>query len=117
LVSLDGKAVKQAQLLREVKANESTYMLYLNKRDQERTSDALDRLQVANVAIAVPPNVPLTPAHSPMLISILGFILAICAGLAAGYIAEYLDPSFRTPAEVAETLNVPVLAAVPRQAA
>ena len=35
LVSLDGKAVKQAQLLREVKANEATYMLYLNKRDQE----------------------------------------------------------------------------------
>jgi uncharacterized protein involved in exopolysaccharide biosynthesis len=117
MVSLDAKAVKQAALLRQVKANESTYMLYLNKRDEERTSDALDRLQVGNVAIAVPPNVPLLPAHSPVLITILGFILALCSGLAAGYIAEYLDPSFRTPAEVAETLNVRVLGAVPRQAA
>lgn len=117
MVGLDVKAVKQAELLREVKANENTYMLYLNKRDQERTSDALDRLNVGNVAIAVPPSVPVLPAHSPIFISIVGFILAICAGLAAGYVAEYLDPSFRTPAEVSETLNVPVLAAVPRQAA
>jgi uncharacterized protein involved in exopolysaccharide biosynthesis len=117
MVSLDAQAVKQAALLRDVKANENTYMLYLNKRDQERTSDALDRLRVANVAIAVPPNTPLLPAHSPVLISIIGFILALCAAVAAGYIAEYLDPSFRTPAEVAETLEIPVLAAVPRQAA
>jgi uncharacterized protein involved in exopolysaccharide biosynthesis len=117
MVSLDAKAVKQAALIREAKAAESTYMLYLNKRDEERTSDALDRLQVANVAIAVPPSVPLLPAHSPVLISILGFILATCSGLAAAYVAEYLDASLRTPAEVAEALEVPVLATVPRQAA
>src|SRR5262249_54456337 len=117
VVDLDAKAVKQAALQREAKANEGTYLLYVNKRDQERTSDALDRMHIGNVAIAVPPEVPVVPAHSPVLISIIGFVFAVCGGIGAGYLAEYLDPSFRTPAEVAETLSIPVLASVPRQAA
>jgi uncharacterized protein involved in exopolysaccharide biosynthesis len=116
-VDLDAKAVKQAALQREAKANEGTYLLYVNKRDQERTSDALDKMRIGNVAIAVPPTVPVVPAHSPVLISIIGLVLGICGGIAAGYLAEYFDPSFRTPAEVADTLSIPVLASVPRQAA
>jgi uncharacterized protein involved in exopolysaccharide biosynthesis len=117
VVDLDAKAVKQGALQREAKANEGTYLLYVNKRDQERTSDALDKMRIGNVAIAVPPNLPLVPAHSPVLISIIGFALGICSGIAAGYLAEYFDPSFRTPSEVAATLSIPVLASVPRQAA
>ena len=40
MVDLDSKAVQQAALIREAKADESNYLLYLNKRDQELTSDA-----------------------------------------------------------------------------
>jgi hypothetical protein len=36
--------------------------------------------------------------------------------LAAAYFANYLDPAFRTPQELYNTLNIPVLAAVPREA-
>ena len=42
IVDLDQKAVKQSDLLREAKANEANYLLYLSKREQEKTSDALD---------------------------------------------------------------------------
>ena len=42
LVDLDQKTVKQSDLLRETKANEANYLLYLSKREQESTSDALD---------------------------------------------------------------------------
>lgn len=117
VVRLDSQAVKQAALVREAKANEANYLLYLGKREQERTSDALDQRNIANVAIAVPPTVPLLPAHSPVLITFLGFWFAIFSGLAAAYLAEYMDPSFRTPAEVHDTLNLPVLASMPRRAA
>jgi succinoglycan biosynthesis transport protein ExoP len=116
-VKLDTQAVKQGALVREVKADEGNYLLYLNKREQELTSDALDKKRIANVAIAVPAVVPLLPAHSPWLIMLLGFLVAVAAGVTAGFVAEYLDPSFRTPAEVIETLRIPVLASVPRQAA
>jgi uncharacterized protein involved in exopolysaccharide biosynthesis len=107
--------VQQAQLLREAKANESNYLLYLNKREQERTSDALDQKRIANVAIAVPATVPVLPAHSPFKVTFLGFVLAMVGGIGAGYLAELMDPSFRTPAEVAEFLNISVVTSVPRQ--
>jgi uncharacterized protein involved in exopolysaccharide biosynthesis len=117
MANLDAKAVKQSELLREVKADEGSYLLYLNKREQERTSDALDLKRIANVAIAVPPVIPVLPAHSPLLVGFVGFFLAIFTSIAAGFVAEYIDPSFRTPAEVADILGFPVLASVSRQVA
>jgi uncharacterized protein involved in exopolysaccharide biosynthesis len=117
MVELDAKAVKQAALIREAKADETSYLLYLSKREQERSSDALDQKRIGDVAIAVPPVVPALPAHSPLLVVLVGFAAAIPISLAVGTIAEYFDPSFRTPTEVADTLGIPVLAAVPRQVA
>jgi uncharacterized protein involved in exopolysaccharide biosynthesis len=117
IVDLDGKAVEQTALIRDAKAAESNYLLYLSKREQERTSDALDQRKIADVAIAVPPVVPVVPAYGPFLVMFVGAFAAGFAGMAAGFAAEYLDPSFRTPQEVAETLKVRVLASFPRQAA
>jgi uncharacterized protein involved in exopolysaccharide biosynthesis len=116
-VELDQDVVKQSALVREAKADEGNYLLYLNKREQERTSDALDQKRIANVAIAVAAVVPVLPAHSPWLIMFLGFPLAIFVAVAAAFVAEYLDPSFRTPEEVMKTLNMPVLATMPKRAA
>jgi hypothetical protein len=113
---LDAKAVKQTGLLREEKADEANYLLYQTKREQEFTSDALDKRGIADVSIAVPAVVPALPAFNPVLVGLGGLILAALAGFAAGFAADWFDPSFRTPLEVSEVLNVPVLASVPRQA-
>src|SRR5208282_1202183 len=117
LVNLDVKAVKQGALLRETKANEGNYLLYLTKREQERTSDALDEKRIANVAIAVPAEVPVLPAHNPISVMFAGFWIALLAAIGAGYLAELADPSFRSPSEIEEMLNVPVLASMPRRVA
>jgi uncharacterized protein involved in exopolysaccharide biosynthesis len=117
MVELDQKAVKQGALIREAKADESNYLLYLAKREQERTADALDKKGIANVAIAVAPSLPKLPAYSPWFVMLIGFFLAIFVSVAAAVTAEYLDPSFRTPADVAGILKVQVLASVPRQVA
>ena len=50
MVTLDADAVKQSALIREAKADEGNYLLYLGKREQERTSDAFDLKRIANVA-------------------------------------------------------------------
>jgi uncharacterized protein involved in exopolysaccharide biosynthesis len=115
MVGLDQKAVKQSDLLREVKADESNYLLYLSKREQERTSDALDQKRIGNVAIAVPPVMPILPAYSPVIILIVGCFLAAFLSTCGVFVMEYLDSSFRTPAEVVEVLRIPVLASVPLQ--
>ena len=117
MVDWDAKAVQQAALLREAKANEENYLLYLTKREQQRTSDLLDDKRIANVAIAVPAQVPVLPARNPSSVVLSGFLLAIFSAIAAAYLAELADPSFRTPSEVEDTLDIPILAAVPKQVA
>jgi len=117
MVDLEQKALKQADLAREVKTNEANYLLYVAKREQERTSDALDEKRIGNVVIAVPPVLPLLPLISPVLVMVVGIVFAAFVSVAAAFVAEYLNPSLRTPAEVLEVLRIPVLASVPKQSA
>jgi uncharacterized protein involved in exopolysaccharide biosynthesis len=117
MVNLDEKSVMQTDAVRDSKVNEANYLLYVSKREQERTSDALDARNIANVVIAVPPVVPVLPAHSPLVVVVIGFFLALTTSVSTAFVAEYLDPSFRTPEDVVATLNIPVLASMPRRAA
>lgn len=117
MLDLDQKTLKQADLAREVKANEANYLLYLSKREQERTSDALDEKRISNVAIAVPPVLPILPWIGPVLVIAVGLVLAMFMSAGAAFLAEYLNPSLRTPGEVLDILRIPVLASVPKQTA
>lgn len=117
MVDLDQKNLKQTDLNRDIKANEENYMLYVSKREQELTSDALDRKRIANVAIAVPPTIPVLPSVSALLVLGIGFPVAFALSVGSGYTADYLDSSLSTPAQVTEVLGIPVVIAIPRQAA
>jgi uncharacterized protein involved in exopolysaccharide biosynthesis len=116
LVGLDQKAIRQADLFREVKADEGNYLLYLSKREQERTSDALDQRRIGNVAIAVPPVMPILAEYNPVLVIMIGIFLAALVSVGGVFALDYFDSSFRTPAEVFDILKIPVLASVPKQA-
>ena len=69
------------------------------------------------MAVAVPPVVPVLPAYGPFLVIFVGFVASLLVSVASAFVADYLDPSFRTPKDVIEALNIPVLASVPRKAA
>ncbi len=114
MVRMDGLSINKAALERDAKSAEGDYLLYQSKREQARISDELDRKGVANVAIAVPAVVPVLHAYPPSRILMLGIPFAMLLAMTAAYLAEYLDPSLRTPTEVAEALGIPVLAAIPR---
>jgi len=117
LVDLNQKALRNADLAREVKANEDNYLLYVSKREQERTSNALDEKLIADVAIAVPPVLPILPFTSPVLVLVVGVVLALFMSVGGVFVAEHLNSSLRTPDEVFEVLRIPVLASVPKQTA
>jgi uncharacterized protein involved in exopolysaccharide biosynthesis len=117
MVDLDQKALQLTDLTRDIKANEANYLLYLSKREQERTSDALDEKRISNVAIAVPPVLPILPLVGPVLIVACGVVLAVFLSMGMAFLTEYLNPSLRTPDEVLEVLRIPVLASVPKQRA
>jgi uncharacterized protein involved in exopolysaccharide biosynthesis len=113
---LDEKGATQEDIVRTIKAAEQNYLLYLQKQEEARISDALDRNRIVNVAIAEAATVPALPMRSPLFTLLLGGLLATLLSLGSAYGADYLDPSFRTPQELYNTLDIPVLAAVPREA-
>ena len=91
MIKLGSQSLQQADLEREAKADEQNYLLYLSKREQERTSDALDRTRIENVAIAVPPAIPALPAHGPIYILLIAFGMAAIFSLTATYAIDYFD--------------------------
>jgi uncharacterized protein involved in exopolysaccharide biosynthesis len=113
-IELDQKALDQKGLLREAKADEDNYLLYLHKREDARIANALNATQIANVSIAQDAITPLLPYYSPWLCGFLGFILSVMVSIGSAVVAEYMDPSFQTPDQVVEYLDVPVFASIPK---
>jgi uncharacterized protein involved in exopolysaccharide biosynthesis len=117
MVDLDKQSIEQGDLQREAKADEGNYLVYLAKREQARTSDALDRSRIANVSIAVPPAIPALPVAGFGMVLLTAFAAATFLSLAMGYCVDYFDPSFHTPAQVVDILGVPVVVGIPRKRA
>ncbi len=111
--TLDAKGIDQQDLARQVKESEDNYLLYQRKYEESRIADVMDQTKLLNVIVANEPTLPTLPVVPPFLFLIVGLALATALALAAGLTAEYFDPSFRTPAQVAAELSVPVLAAMP----
>lgn len=116
MVALDQKALQQYDLQRTQKVNESNYLLYQSKWEQAQASDALDRTRIANVSIADAPEVPALPVYSISTFLAVAFGCSLVLSLAAAYIVDYLDPSFHTPDQVADVLDIPVVVAIPKRA-
>ncbi len=117
MVRLDQLSITQQDLQREVKAAEGNYLLYLAKREQERTSNALDVTRIANVAIAVPPTIPALPVLGWPMIILTALVLAVVLSIGLAYAVDYFDPSFHTPEQLVEDLGIPVVVAFPRRRA
>jgi uncharacterized protein involved in exopolysaccharide biosynthesis len=111
---LDQSGVEQQDLLRAAKTEEENYLLYERKREEARISDALDRRGILNVALAEQPVVPALPNRSPLSAALLTLLLAGTFSLSTAFVADFMDPSFRTPDELANYLGIPVLAALPK---
>ena len=117
MVQLGEQSLEVADLQREAKADEQNYLLYLSKSQQERTSDAFDRTRIENVAIAVPPSLPVLPVHGPLFLVALAGVASFVLSLAIAYCADFLDPSFHSPRHVEETLGIPVVVSIDRRSA
>lgn len=117
MVGLDELALSQHDLQRDAKAAESNYLMYLGKREQERASNAMDLTRIANVAIAVPPAMPVLPVLGWPLIVLIGLSTAAFLSIGAAYAADYFDSSFHTPAQVSDALGIPVVVAMPKRVA
>ena len=114
---LDEKALRESDLTREAKTQEQNYLLYTNKREEARITNALDQNKVVNVAIAEQPTAPVLPAHSPFLYALVAGLFFGLVSFGAVYVRDRMDPSFHSPAELESYLEIPVIASIARDPA
>jgi uncharacterized protein involved in exopolysaccharide biosynthesis len=110
----DQAGVIQQNLLQAAKTQEDDYLLYVHKREEARISNALDERGILNVALAEEPVVPALPKRSPAGVALLTLLLSVTVSFSAAFTVDLLDPTFRTPDELAGYLDKPVLAALPK---
>lgn len=115
-VQLAENAVVQSDLEQKLKAAEDKYLLYANKREESRIGDALDQTGILNVTVAEQPRRPALPVTPMWLAGCFSLAAACMFSTGAVFIADYIDPSIRTPAEAMRLLGAPVLAALPGRA-
>jgi uncharacterized protein involved in exopolysaccharide biosynthesis len=112
---LDEAAVAQQDLMRTAKADEENYLLYQRKREEARIADALDQRRIVNAAVVEAVTTPHLPVSLPTSVKlVLAILLATAASFGVGFFKEHIDPSFRTPRDVEESLDLPLLAAIPK---
>lgn len=113
-LSLDKDVIVQQNLLQAAKTQEENYLLYVHKREEARISNALDKGGILNVTLAEQPIVPALPKRSPLSVALLTLLLAGSFSLSVAFVLDFIDPTFRTPDELAGYLEMPVLAALPK---
>jgi uncharacterized protein involved in exopolysaccharide biosynthesis len=114
-VDRDQKQLEQGSLLRDLKTAEQNYLLYLNKREEARISDAFDKMRIVNVSIAEAATAPVFPNNPASLTLVLAAILGCLLSAGLVFVQEQMDGSLSSPDQVEAYLSVPVLAAMPRE--
>jgi uncharacterized protein involved in exopolysaccharide biosynthesis len=111
--NLDSQQLRYEALQRSAKSAEGSYLLYVRKREDARIASALDKKRILNVTVIEPATRSVLPTTSRSFYLLVGAMLAFV--LAAGMIVilQHIDNTFRTPRQLEESLQVPVLATVP----
>ena len=114
LQKLNEQEFELAQLERDVNLLEIKYAMHVQKLEEARVNDALNREKIMNVKVAQPASLvhkPTSPKAKQFLTG--AFILAVSASLGAAFLAEMLDQTLRTTDQVEKQLGIPVLASFP----
>ncbi len=108
--ALEQRTIQEQALDRDVKMDEANYLLYRNKLEESRISDALDDKNIANVAIAEAPSQPSRPSSLGLLMFLsIGLVIATVTSAGSAFLVDSLALTFRTSEEVEKLLGVPVL--------
>lgn len=98
-------------LERQRAADEQNYKLYLNRVEEAKVSEEMDRLKMANISVIQHAEVPGMPAgRSPMVLLIIGAMLGMMMGAGFGLLVEFFEGTYTRPDQAANDLQLPLLA-------
>ena len=112
LESLDSR---QKDLLRDVALTEQNYLKSLQQQEESRISDELERNNMLQIAIAEQVKRPvLRSGPNRFHLTLLAILFSMAGACVFAFVLDRLDPTFRTPEEVIDCLEIPVVVSVVR---
>jgi len=109
--TLDLRENELQNLKREMSTNERNYKTYLEKVEEARISDDLNRQKMTNISVIQAAAVPAKPIKPKKALNIvLGVILGAVSGLGLAFFNEYTAQGLSTPESAERRLGLPVLA-------
>jgi tyrosine-protein kinase Etk/Wzc len=98
---------------RDVAVNDRNYRTYLEKVEDARILEDLNRQKSANISVIQEAAIPVEPARPRKLLNItLGLVLGALAGLGLAFVTEFSAQGLSTPGSVERVLGLPVLTTI-----
>ena len=111
--ALDLNDKKFQVLKREVFTNDRNYRTYLDRFEEARISDDMNRQKLANLSVIQAATAPAKPIKPKKLVNVmLGVILGAVSGLGCAFLSEYASQGLSTPENAEKRLGLPVLATI-----
>lgn len=115
LKALNDAGVRITALTREIEIQEANYRKYSENLEQARIDQAQEIGKISNINVVQSATLPIeSVGPRKMLNLLLGLFLGIFGGVMLAFFCEYLDHSIKTPDQVEEKLQLPILACIPR---
>lgn len=114
LRSINQNEQKLENLKREKTVNEKNYQVYLERVEESRMLDEMNRQKLANISVIQPATVPVKPVSPGRAkIVLMGVLAGVVLAVGVAFIMEKTDRTFSTPEKVEKILGIPVLVSVP----
>lgn len=114
LQALEGSAQQFQNLKREVATTEKNYQTYLNKSEEARLSEDMNRLKLANLSVIQTAVVPSEPvSKGKLFVLLLGGLGGVVLGVCVAFTIESLSNSISSAESAERHLSLPVLASLP----
>ena len=116
LAELQQATATYDELKRRLAQSQSDYQLYVQKRDESRVAEALDREKMFDVALVQPPMASYVPVRPrPLLYLAVGLVFALLLGVALALYADTSAEQVYTPAQLDAVTGVRTLATLGEQ--
>lgn len=110
---LDMTEMELENLKRDTAVNDKNYRTYVEKVEDARILDDLNRQKSANISVIQEPTVPALPVKPRKLLNIaLGLVLGLFAALGLAFAMEFSAQGLSTPESAERRLGVPVLTTI-----